>query len=696
MMKKPIHLLQKTAFPAVLLAILLPSLLQAEDGYQLWLRDKKIDDAQLLQTYSGLAGEIVVQGDSPTLSAIREELHQDLSGLLGSDVALADKVTQNGAVLVGTPASSPLIAALNLQADLNTQGDDGYIVRSVTSNNNTVTVIASKTETGALYGAFHFLRLLQTQQDISHLDISEKPKFQRRLLNHWDNLNGSVERGYAGKSIWQWDDLPGKVDPRYKDYARANASIGINGAILNNVNAKPEQLDAEHIKKAAAIADVLRPYGIHVYLSANFAAPKSIGGLSTADPLDPAVQAWWKAKADEIYGLIPDFGGFLVKANSEGQPGPRDYHRTHADGANALADAVAPHGGVVMWRCFVYGGAGDRAMQAYKEFKPLDGAFHSNVFLQVKNGPIDFQPREMFHPLYGALPKTPIMPELEITQENTGHSTDLVYLANMWKEFLDSDTYVSGQGTTVASIAQGYPINGMAGVANIGTDRNWCGHDFAQANWYAFGRLAWNSSLTTDQIAEEWIRMTWSNDPKVVSTIQDMMRGSWEAMVSYEMPIGLTHIMEGGDHYAPAPKQFQDYHRADEHGIGYDRSSTGSNAVSEYAPEVGNKYNDLATCPDNLLLWFHHVPWDYKMKSDRTVWEELCFRYNDGVNDVKNMQKQWGDLRGKVDTERFTAVQKKLDMQLAHAKNWRDTCLHFFQDFNHLSYAPPADDATKH
>ncbi|HUB67477.1 MAG TPA: alpha-glucuronidase family glycosyl hydrolase [Candidatus Methylacidiphilales bacterium] len=656
--------------------------LQAEDGYKLWLRYAPLENPQLDVPY---ASQVVVPGGSPTMEAIRSELKKGLGGMLGHDVALSDHVTGNGAIVVGTPASSPLIASLGLQAKLQGLGHDGYLIYSAANGGHAMTVIASSSEVGALYGTFHFLRLMQTRQQIAHLDISEKPAFQRRFMDHWDNPDGSIERGYAGNSLWRWNDLPGKLDPRYIDYARAEASLGLNGVVLNNVNAKPEQLTPEYLRKAAALANVFRPYGIRVYLAANFAAPIAIGNLKTADPLDPTVQKWWQAKADEIYRLIPDFGGFLVKANSEKQPGPQDYGRTHADGANMLAEAVAPRGGIVMWRAFVYASMKsneDRATAAYKQFTPLDGKFRGNVFVQVKNGPIDFQPREMFHPLIGAMRKTPLLAELQITQEYLGHETDLVYLAPLWKEFLDSDTYRNGPGSTVAKILASSPMTAIAGVANTGSDTNWCGQDFAQANWYAYGRLAWNSNLTAEQIAEEWARMTWGNDPQVISTVCAMMRGSRDACVNYEMPLGLTD-MEDNTHYGANPPRHANYHQADAQGIGYDRGRTGSDAVSEYAPAVGERYANLATCPDDLLLWFHHVSWDYKMKSGRTVWDELCFRYNAGVDYVKQMQTQWQTLRGKIDPERFSAVQARLDQQLAHATNWRDVCIRYFQSINH-------------
>ncbi len=438
------------------------------------------------------------------------------------------------------------------------------------------TVIAARTEVGVLYGAFHLLRLVQTGASLDAIDIREQPRLKRRLLNHWDNMDGTIERGYAGRSLWHWDDLPGTVDPRITDYARANASLGINGTVINSVNANARTLQPEYLDKVKAIAGALRPYGIRLYLAANFAAPRTIGGLTTADPLDPAVAAWWRTKADEIYARIPDFGGFVVKANSEGQPGPQDYKRTHADGANMLADAVAPHGGIVMWRAFVYNDSvdADRVKRAYAEFTPLDGTFRKNVFVQVKNGPLDFQPREPFHPMFGAMPKTPLMAELQITQEYFGFSTHAVYLASLWQEFFASDTFAAGPGSTVARVVEGdvhpYADTGIAGVANTGSDRNWTGHHLAQANWHAYGRLAWNPSLQARALADEWVRMTWGDDPQVVKTITDLLLGSHETYVRYTMPLGLHHLI-GGDHYAPMPEN-PDPRRADWSAIYYHRA----------------------------------------------------------------------------------------------------------------------------
>ena len=478
-----------------------PAAARAETGYDLWLRYTPIRDAALRDSYRRTASSVVVTLNSPTGRVIGEELRRGLEGMLGAPIRVSARIERDGAVLVGTPAASPLIAGFGWADRFELAGDEGFVIRSAFAEGRPVTVIASRGEAGALHGAFHFLRLLQTRQPTAPLDIVERPRVELRLLNHWDNLDGTIERGYAGRSLWDWGQLPAIVDPRLKDYARANASIGINGTVLNNVNANPQSLTRPYLEKAAAIAAVFRPYGIRVYLSANFSAPRILGNLPTADPLDPRVAAWWRLKAVEIHGLIPDFGGFLVKANSEGQPGPQDYGRTHADGANVLADAVSPHGGVVMWRAFVYSEKvdPDRVKRAYLEFVPLDGRFRDNVIVQVKNGPLDFQPREPFSPLFGAMPRTPLMAELQVTQEYLGHSNHLVYLAPMWEEFLDADTYAAGRGSTVARVVDGsvhgYRRTGMAGVANTGRDVNWTGHHFGQANWYAYGRLAWNPDL---------------------------------------------------------------------------------------------------------------------------------------------------------------------------------------------------------
>lgn len=683
------------AFSILIAAIfLMGTIIKAEDGYRLWLRYVPIPQ-KMIDVYRPAIAYVVVQGSSATLSALRAELTGGCSGLLGKNIPAAETVDRDGAIVVGTPDSSPQIA--NLKLPLANLGREGFLILSVKINGHAATVIAASSDIGALYGAFHFLRLIQTQQPISNLNIHASPRLQLRMLNHWDNLDGSIERGYAGRSLWNWQELPDKVDPRLGDYARANASIGINATALNNVNANSRSLSDEYLRKAAAIADVFRPYGIRVFLSARFSAPIELGGLKTADPFDPEVAIWWKKKADEIYKLIPDFGGFLVKANSEGQPGPRTYNRNHVDGANMLAAALAPHNGAVIWRAFVYDmkDGYDRAAAAYDNLQPFDGRFAANVLLQVKNGPIDFQPREPFHPIFGGMPKTQLMPELQITQEYLGQANNLAFLAPMWREFFDADTYAKGKGSTVTKIVDGslshQKLTGIAGVANTGSDRNWTGQDLTQSNWYAFGRLAWNPDLTSRQIAEEWIRQTLTNDAKTVATITRILVESHEAVVDYMTPLGLHHIMWAGHHYGPAPwwnKERRDdwnptyYHRADEKGLGFDRTATGSNSVSQYHPPVGDQFADLKTCPEKYLVWFHHVPWDHRMKSGRIFWDELALHYQRGVDWVRATRKDWEALAGKIDAERYEAVVKKLAIQERDAVYWRDACLLYFQTFS--------------
>ena len=671
-------------------------ILNAEDGYRLWLRYDKIFDSQLLKKYKSSVNGWIIEGRSPTLSAAGKELQMGLNGLLASQIASEKTINRDGIIVAGTPANSPVIASLNLNDKLKNLKDEGYIILTTTYKKKKIIAIAANKDIGVLYGTFHFLRLLQTNQSIKNLLIESAPKTKIRLLNHWDNLNRTVERGYAGLSLWDWKSLPDSISPRYLDYARANASIGINGSVLTNVNANVLFLTKEYLVKVAALADVFRPYGIRVYLSAKFSAPIEIGKLKTADPLDPEVINWWKKKVEEIYSYIPDFGGFTVKANSEGQPGPQNYNRSHADGANMLADAVASHNGIVMWRAFVYDNnvPDDRAKQAYNEFTPLDGKFRDNVLIQVKNGPVDFQPREPFHPLFGAMPKTPLMPEFQITQEYLGASVQLVFLAPLYEECLKSDTYAKGKGSLVAKVIDGtlesHSLTGMAGVSNIGNDTNWTGHPFAQANWYAFGRLAWDPYMTSKDIADEWIRMTFTNNPEFVTNVTKMMLASREVTVNYMTPIGLHHIMYAGHHYGPGPwvnRGRQDwtsvyFHRADSLGIGFERTSKGSNAVGQYFQEVRNIYEKVETCPENLLLWFHHVPWDYKMQSGRTVWNEMCYKYNDGVNAVKEMETEWLKAEKQIDKVRFTKVKSLLALQEEHAKIWRDACILYFQTFS--------------
>lgn len=683
---------------AISLQVFVGAVAKADDGYRLWLRYDSLP-GRSISTYRRHVSSVVVTGNSATLDAIRSELANGCSGLLGSPVPMATEVRQDGALIVGTPESSPLIASLRWNAQLAQLGPEGFRIRSLKVNGHLVTVIASAGEIGALYGTFHFLRLVQTLQPITRLDVRQKPRMQLRMLDHWDNLDGSIERGYAGRSLWNWGALPGAIDPRLRDYARANASIGINGSLLNNVNANAQILTADYLGKVAAIAHVFRPFGVRVFLSARFSAPMELGGLKTADPRDPEVAKWWKEKADEIYQAVPDFGGFVVKANSEGQPGPRTYNRSHVDGANMLAAALAPHRGVVIWRAFVYDmkPGYDRAGAAYENLQPFDGKFAANVLLQVKNGPIDFQPREPFHPLFGGMPKTQVMPEFQITQEYLGFSNHLVFLASMWREVLDADTYAAGAGSTVARVADGsvygQRLTGIAGVANTGSERNWTGHHFLQANWYAFGRLAWNPDLSSRQIAQEWISMTLTHEPKAKATIARIMLGSHEALVDYMTPLGLHHIMWGGHHYGPAPwwNTFERddwnpvyYHRADGRGLGFDRTSTGSNTVSQYQRPVRNRFENLAICPEEFLLWFHHVSWDHRMKSGRTLWNELALRYQRGVDWTRSTRRDWDTLRSVIDSERHAQVAEKLAVQERDAIWWRDACLSYFQTFSKL------------
>lgn len=675
----------------------------AEDGYDLWLRYAPANDARAGEI-NRHATAIATTGHNATLIAATQELQRGVLGMTHTTPILTRAVAQ-GALWLATPATDA-----TLPVALDGLGDEGYAIRSTQAGGKAVTLIAANSDVGLLHGAFHWLRLAQSGAPLDRLDIRNAPKIKLRLLNHWDNLDGMVERGYAGQSIWDWWRLPDYKGPRYTDYARANASIGINGTVLNNVNAKATSLTAPYIAKAAALADVFRPYGIKVYLSVKWTAPMELDGLKTADPLDPQVAAWWKAKADEIYRAIPDFGGFLVKANSEGQPGPQDYDRTHADGANMLAAAVKPHGGIVMWRAFVYAhdNPDDRAKQAYDDFKPLDGKFADNVIVQVKNGAIDFQPREPFHPLFGAMPKTPLMMEFQITKEYLGQSTHLTYLGPLFEETLDADTYARGKGSTVAKVIDGtldgHKLTGIAGVANIGVDRDWSGSIFNQADWYAFGRLAWNPDLSAEAIAREWAAMTFTPDPKLVKPVVAMMMGSREAAVDYMTPLGLAHVMGTGHHYGPAP-WISDlarpewnpvyYHKADATGIGFDRTKSGSNAIAQYAPPVAKMLADPKTTPEKELLWFHHLPWDYRLKSGETLWDGLVHHYDRGVAYVADMQKTWESLRPLVDPERFAQTESFLKIQHREAKWWRDASIAYFQSIAKRPL-PTGSDAPAH
>lgn len=621
-------------------AILTGSTAWAYDGSCLWL-SRGDNDNQAVIT--------VPKSKSPTVAIAAEELNKAWHG-------------------------EPL--RLEIKRDKNL-GNEGFRVY----RDKKGLVLSANNDLGLLYGSYALLRDNAAGKAIALRE--EIPAYNVRVLNHWDNLDGTIERGYSGHSIWNWDELPDVVSPRYREYARANASVGINGVVLNNVNASSKILSAEYLAKVAKIADVFRPYGIKVYLSANFAAPMQLGGLKTADPLVPEVAAWWKAKADEIYKLIPDFGGFLVKANSEGQPGPCDFDRTHAEGANMMARALKPHGGIVMWRAFVYSPAdADRAKQAYIEFQPLDGKFDDNVIVQIKNGPIDFQPREPYSPLFGAMPQTDQMVEFQVTQEYLGHSNHIAYLAPMWTEFFD---YVSPSS-----------LKAIAGVANVGNDTNWTGHPMAQANWYAFGRLAWNPQLSSEEIIDEWMPMTLNypeNTPKeVIDGLKKMMLNSREAVVDYMMPLGLHHLFAFGHHYGPEPwcdiKGGRPdwmppyYHRADSTGLGFNRSSSGSNAVAQYPAQLAKKLDNINTCPEEFILWFHHVPWDFKMKSGATLWQELCNRYQSGVESVETMQRQWTAAKPYIDPELWNDVNERLMTQARDANWWKEGCLLYFQQFS--------------
>jgi alpha-glucuronidase len=677
----------------------------AEDGYDLWLRYRPIEEPWATR-YRATLTQLVASRDSATLLAAATELERGVRGLLGTAPPRADGVSRDGALVVGTPRSLPMLAQLSLPLPQPDSG--GFVIRSATLAGRSVLIVAAPDDIGVLYGVFHLLRLMQTRQTLERLDLREVPRIQLRVLNHWDNLDRTVERGYAGQSLWDWHKLPDYVDPRYIDYARANASLGINATVLTNVNAKAIALSPLYLRKAAAVADALRPYGIRVFLTARFAAPIEIGGLKTADPADAAVKQWWQAKVAEVYRAIPDFGGLLVKANSEGQPGPQDYGRSHADGANMLAAALAPFGGVVMWRTFVYSNESpdDRAKQAYSEFVPLDGQFHDNVLLQVKNGPIDFQPREPFHPLFGAMPRTPLMLEVQITKEYLGFATHLAYLGTMYEETLRADTHARGAGSTVAKVIDGslhgYRRTGIAGVANIGTDRNWSGSHFDQANWYAFGRLAWNPALSAQDIAREWVRMTFGSDPTLVTRVVDVMMKSRQTVVDYMTPLGLHHLMAEGHHYGPQPWFAGGaradwtpvyFHRADARGLGFDRSASGSNAVAQYFGPVAKRFGDLKTVPDDYLLWFHHAPWDHRLQSGRTLWDELVYRYTRGVDNVREMRKVWDELAPLVDSDRHGQIAAFLRIQEQEATWWRDACIAYFQSVAQrplpAGYPPP-------
>nr|WP_255647339.1 alpha-glucuronidase family glycosyl hydrolase [Fulvivirga sedimenti] len=673
----------------------------SENGYDLWLRYSLIENEAIRTQYTQFSSKIRVAGNSPTINALKSELMTGLNKMLDITPQISSVSTESYALIIATISNLPDNADITGMPEIN---DEGYIIMTQNVNGNERLIVTARTDIGLLYGTFNLLQLMQQQRDLQNIEVASSPRINLRLLNHWDNLDRTVERGYAGASIWNWQKLPEYIDQRYIDYARANASIGINGTVVTNVNANALILTPQYVDKVKALADVFRPYGIKVYLTARFSAPVELGDLDTADPLDPAVQEWWNVKANEIYNQIPDFGGFLVKANSEGQPGPQNYGRNHVDGANMLAAAVKPHGGIVMWRAFVYSpdeGA-DRASQASKEFVPYDGQFAENVLVQVKNGPIDFQPREPFHPMFGAMPKTPLMMEFQITQEYLGFSTHLVFLPKLFQEVLHSRTYQPNRNTRVADIIAGtegnQALTGMAGVANIGSDINWTGHIFGQANWFGFGKLAWDPDYSLEQIAEEWLKMTFTPDPEFVNSFLPELLESREMPVSYMTPLGLHHMMDAGHHYGPGPwisnMSRPDwtsvyYHKADKSGIGFDRTTTtGSGAVNDYAPELAKLFNDPATTPEELLLWFHHLPWTYKLKNGRTLWDNLGMKYQEGVDEVGQMLETWKSLRPYVDEERYEEILMHLNIQFKEAKWWKNACMLYFQEFSEMPFPP--------
>ncbi|MGB3377238.1 MAG: alpha-glucuronidase [Allopontixanthobacter sediminis] len=647
----------------------------AEDGYDLWLRFAPLDGvaAAKLKSQTPVVAPISEGDRSSTLDVAVEELERGLTSLRGEGDP--------------PPAQNPVQIILDCGTEPGT-GQSGFSLTPQLEAERPKFRIAAQDHIGCLYGTYALLRELAAGRGLGEISLIDAPAMPLRLLNHWDNPDGHVERGYAGRSIFDWWNLPGRLDQRMIDSARANASIGINGAVVNNVNARAFMLEPRYIAKLKRLADAWRPYGIRIYVSARFSAPRDIGGLDTADPLDPAVRQWWQAKTDEIYASIPDFGGFLVKANSEGQPGPQDYGRSHADGANMMAEAVGDRG-TVIWRAFVYSAEDDtdRAKQAYDEFKPLDGQFADNVIVQVKNGPIDFQPREPFHPMFGAMPKTRLMLELQITKEYLGFASHLAFLGPMWEEVLTADT---GGEKSVADVI--VPV-GMAGVANTGSDRNWSGSVFDQANWYAFGRLAWNPSMSSDAIAREWTAQTFTRKPAALEPIVRMMLESREAVVQYMTPLGLAHLMGTGHHYGPAPwvcdlarPEWNPcyYHRADRDGIGFDRTPSGSNAISQYDPAIAAQWSDPAAIDPKLLLWFHRVDWDHRMASGRTLWHELVAEYDRGVAKVDGFAATWSALESEIDPERFRAISERLAIQQTEARWWRDASIAYWQSVNGL------------
>ncbi len=668
--------------------------LRGEDGYELWLRYRPETDAGLRADYGAHLAGGVVAPDRPVIAAARAELVRALAAILPD-------ASGGGSIYLGTRADHAVIAASVTSAELAALGDEGFVLRTVSREGRPATVVTGSTDQGVLHGVFALLRHIQLGRPLARLSLSDAPRVRERIANHWDNpvrtaayRNESVERGYAGDSIFKWEELPGRIDPRLQDWARLLAAMGLNGVVVNNVNTAKRGLEGwrlltpDYLPKLAALAGVLRPYGVRLYVSVNFFSPILIDRQPTADPLDPGVADWWRAKADEIYAAIPDFGGFLVKADSEGEPGPLKYGRSHADGANMIAHALAPHGGSVHWRAFVYDRTtGDRVTQAYQAFKPVDGQFAPNVFLQVKNGPLDFQVREPVSTLLGGMQRTNELLEVQVTQEYTGQDKHVCYLGPWWHEVLQFDTQARGPGATVSRLLQDRlnpgTRNGIVGVMNTGDARNWTGHPLAQANTYAFGRLAWNPDLSPAEIAREWAQLTFSRDPAVIETIARILLDSWPAYENYTAPLGLGHLTRRGDHFTPDPASRTDYHGADAQGVGLDRTmATGTGYTRQYAEPWRSRYEKLAECPEELLLFLHHVPYTYRLRNGSTVIQEIYDRHFAGLERVRGFQREWGTLAGRIDQERFADVRDRLAAQVGYAADWCRSINGYFQ---HLS-----------
>ncbi|WP_247003878.1 alpha-glucuronidase family glycosyl hydrolase [Halosolutus gelatinilyticus] len=668
-----------------------------------WLRYERVANDDRRASYRRRCRHAYVAEKAPECAAVRDELRRALPGLLGVDPHLWQHppTTVDGFLAVGTPDDMAMIAESVPVDDVADLADGGYLLRSVTWNDADCLVVTAATDRGLVYGTFHLLRLLALGEPIDDLDVREEPTYENRLLNQWDTpFRRSVERGYGGESIFDWERLP-DLRPRYEAYARLLASVGIDGIVLNNVNTtKPPResangafdafegwqlLESRRLEDFTGLASLFRRYGIRTYLSVNFASPMLVGDLDTADPLDEGVKAWWRRKADEIYDLVPDFGGFLVKADSEGQPGPYDYDRDHVDGANAIAAALEPHGGRVWWRAFVYGTHEDRAVQAYDTFEPLDGDFADNVTVQIKNGPIDFQPREPASTLFGAMPETNLGLELQLAQEYTGQGVHATYHLPMWKETLEFDTRADGEGTPVKSLLRG-PGQGVVGVGNVGEDYNWTGHYLAQANLYAFGRTAWDPDLSAETITDEWVRQTFGADETVVETVVEILRDSWTACIDYQTGgLGLMHMMHNGEeylenHYYPSPEEWPGYHGASEDGIGVDRTESGSGYVAQYPDPIAERYGAVETCPEELLLFFHHLPWDHELADGTTVIQRLYDNCFAGVEEVERLRDRWRSLEGCVDERRYRHVADRFDEQVAQAERWRDVLTAYFRD----------------